>query len=638
MDPGTARYYEDRHKRRREVAASLTTDEWRRIAAPLAAEAKAKVFGAGSATIGDAEPSLDVRLVDGWCLARQQIRGTNVTSRSTDATNDVTSILLDWIGQSLADELASEPDKWVMAIERTKPWEVVVAFVEAIPTELVRLHVAVLIEASRSKGLLDMIELMDVGRKERAQVADWIGGLVNTAEEPWAQADALDRLADAAIPQFFIRQLSRLLERAGTPYWWEWVKTLEPGLRAMILNDVDNLDFVEGILSHTISIDAGELDRILVVRRLLELWKRIDTNLKFAARYSGNGPDVAQRLAKQEADLQAWRDVELEVRMQRVAEILAADAAAVTVHAFLVNVFGRDATAQISGTSIEGRIRKVILKQLLVRKKQAILAGDLVAGGVPRPAALLSASLVLFLADNEDPNAIASVPDTVLGGYEKWLASDSIAWSQPLVDDEFEMAWTLAGVLANHKEPTKRWRSMEDEIPIQTEGWGTLQDRPTDDICARAHLFVVGAMASEWLEDKKRHADAAELLDVVWHALHSWIRTLASMIVVDYVSAALVHTWARMNLVFVDRASSYAIAQVPLVDRLEWLVHCAEVFRDNYGRRGAKEPLPKDLRAALRARFDVMIPVWERRHTVGPETRKGLVDRMDSLTSGPDGD
>jgi hypothetical protein len=279
---------------------------------------------------------------------------------------------------------------------------------------------------------------------------------------------------------------------------------------------------------------------------------------------------------------------------------------------------------------IEGRLRRCMLKELLLARPPDVLVADLVGEGpAPRSVALLSACLVPFL---REAKSTESVHEIILSAYERWLHPGRVDWSCPLADDELEMAWLLAGILCEEQSPSTRWRLLEQHAVTRTEGWGVVQDNVNEAIRARAHVYVVGAMATEWLVRRERQTNAVELLKMVLGGLHQWVRTLTDMVWEEHISAAMMQSWARAHLVFGERSAEELVQLVPLVDRLEWLVNSAAAYRANRGDRSA-EPLPENLRIALRERIVPMLRVWELRHTTDVETRKSLLDTVEGLAS-----
>lgn len=635
IDPSTVRYHLKRAQSRREIDDAFSPDMWHAIIAPLVST----VLASDSVLAVSLTPppsDLQGAFLIGWKMALDQIRGTQ--SGSTDElAEDSARVILEHVGRQLASDLSSDPERWSMIICQKLPWELAVTFVESLPCVAIEKNAEIAMRYFAGKGVFDLVETWGRLRDRRTVGGEWIQELTRGIKDPWKVVNALEALTDEVHLLPWARLALRMLERGGAVTWGRMFRSSPLPVQAIIICDVATLDFLEMILTHLLTTGGSEIDVTLVVYRLVQLAIQIDQSLAQASRFSAVSTEGTDARDRYQAEFKDWRNSELDDLMTRVAWVLVTEPSLHLVRTILANLFVRRWRDDVDPPPVQQCLRTKMVDRLVTMLAVDAVVINLLADDY-QPGSILAACMATLAGHSKDARrGVDGTVEIVLKAYLRWLRSEHSQWSQVLRDDEFAMAWELGGIVALSEKPMDNVRLLEQGVPVRTEGWRT--DSPNEIVTtcrARAHVYIVASMAAERLVGWSRRNDAIEVSDRVWEQLHGWVRSLHWSGVTENVSAALIHCWARAPLVFGETADERVLRQIPLFDHLELLINCLANFRTNRSRAKSDPELPNDLRQALRKQCQMLLPLWEQRHTVSGKDRAEMLDHIRLLTGLPD--
>jgi hypothetical protein len=551
------------------------------------------------------------------------------------------------LGTALLSQLGSrvspQPELWLAVFRKAERlhdgWRL---FPESMEPEALRAHGHALSKHAPLDDPNSWIEPLGHLRN----VAAWKSWLERARDQEkgtdlWAALDKTNRLAEELQVSSDLHQRSVLARRAGLDVWVRWLGDLPAApLAQSAMRDLASLDEARDLLESALRSDITEGARVLVValavRRTIELCEQLWLNLAHGAdrRWAMPGEAPEHQTRCQDA-LREWKDRELAERAGAVAQTLLEEGAigrAVSVmalrHLFQNSAkeYGRDARVATSGA-----FRRALIRAFVDRKQVGVALLSEILAPMPVRGAVLAGSRPLLESDEGEATERTRSASLLLESYASWLSGSDSWWTSPLRDDELELAWCVAGVVAETEQPSDAVRDLLCRFEVPAEGWKHDSRRYLESRPVIAHVVVVGAMASEWCFTHARNDSALRTYDVVWEFMIRWLR--ASALVGpsdDMMRSAIAHLWARAPLVYGEAVNARALSALESLDVLDWLLVAAIHLMRNAKTPGYKwDPA---LQRVIRKRFCEQMPAMRHRHGVRSETLEQLTKDHAELT------
>lgn len=607
---------------RAQVQATLRAHQldsgWPERIASLAAFARQRVAGQPLPAPPVAPPEFPAPLARAWELLARTLQG----ERSAEEQGPEFSFLAEQLGIALAAAPGSGPEEWFRACEILKPCQGAgLAFLDTLDLELVRAHEAALLTLPTKEKLLQSLDTFGPLREPEQQrlYLEELDSRERAAEDLWSWLEEVDRYADSIRFRGSLWARAYLFERLGGIHWLRFLRALPIDLlRVIAAGEIDSLDEVGlevGLLLKEAAVDEPTRKKLLTVllRRGFELFSRLHAGLTHAARGLGFEPPESRTEAV--AVLAEWKERELPGRAQYLASQLLQPS---TPSGFEVaalalrHLFAR--SPDLSRPSAESETVPVIRKALLEGLQASGRALGEIIRGILGTRATKSALLATSLAVLEPKNAVTPAEQSGLAvllwsAYIQQLQEDKYFWYAPLAEDEFLLAWLLAGVLALLPQPEGALQTGLDSVHLPSEGWKADYVSFLETLSNVSHLLIVGAMASEWMAKQGRAGHRA-LFRHVWSFLHSWLRTVPEHVAADKLQGALVQVWARLPLMEGPASTERALAEFPRLDRVEWLLGAAVHLQANQPQGEGPSRLDLKLQQILWERFEAMFPLF----------------------------
>jgi hypothetical protein len=619
LDPSSVAYHLARQARENQVRQLHDAEAWVALVDPLAdfflAHAEGHVVPVPSPPV-----EFDESLVASW-----NVLGLSLVSHAapTPANPEAYAVLSQQLGTRIAARVGEQPARWDAILEvlsnSGQAWD---AFCDNLDPDAIRSNLTELTALPAQVNALDLFESFDRPRGDETlrYRADRLADLRAQSSDLWSYVEETTRGAEDIILIARLRGRSRLLFRAGEEHLVAWLAALPlPVLSASALREVADLNVIENLISSRLAKASSGEDWLLVLllRYAFDRWRRIESQLCWAGdrdRWASPWSADPNELAAYELQLAQWRDTELPERARHVAAMLVGTAAGRTVailalrHLFEWTWQPREPRAALQ---IVGRVRAALVAALLDSCSDLPALVSAIIDGLKVPAALLGAATLVVAADQFPTDQRNQARRQVLDGYRDWLLAGDCTWSQDLREDEFNLAWTLARLLAAGEGPALDFHRLLTSCCAPTEGWLFDLDRVASSIPKLAHVLTVGALATEWLARVQLVDQARCLFALVWECLHRLMRSTAEYEFMSALATPLAHTWARLWLVWQHAGDAAAMEQFRTIDRIEWLLAAAQNFSRNRAVNTSDErALPVELQSVLRCRFDELFRTW----------------------------
>jgi hypothetical protein len=529
-------------------------------------------------------------------------------------------ILARRLAEYVGIHLPTAPVDWDMIVSRLHDWKDWQAFVQAVPVETIRAHLADLTRMPADlRSCIDSFGALRENFQAALQTLD-----ERRTKEPddWRWLDAVERFADEATlaPEMALR--SELLARLGALHWLSWATSFPHAvLVASAVNDVDDLDFVEELIEHRCSASSeteqGRIALLLLIRRSLELWERIGRSLERAANVWGVGDADRAEISRMN---EQWSQVELPARCGRLASTLVASVRGMNAAIEAVRHLRsrRQVPPSKTPSGVQLQLRDCLLDEL--RKGHL----DEVLGRLVDPPALsasvLAAALLVLSAPT--PQRL----EAAFQAYLDWLASEDFYWVGPLEGHDRDIVNAAAAMLASMPAAVEDARRLLASAQCPPQGWGFEFDAWFQAVPKITHLLIVVAGAAVGVPTSGNGERAPELMDLAWRNLDLLLRAAPIGNADGHVSSAVAYVWAYASKVFSpsDRRLSVAIARF---DDVRLMISAARNFKANAG------ALSSAAQESLRLAFDTRLPILERHPHVTPEALADLRREVAELTT-----
>jgi hypothetical protein len=536
---------------------------------------------------------------------------------------DLRWVLEEALGAELANRFATEPTRWLPLICSDLPSNTLTTFCNSLPPESVRTSAPTICSWAGQLNVEDMLEARDVELGEGKGLELWLREQ-RAVKDDWEFATRLDQVTGRAMPKGFLLWGAELALRGGPDICLDWFRQLaDPFTVSVAVNWLRKPIALIEMLELIATQGSASVLAVQIAREAINLWETLDRNLAQAAdgRWQSVRDDGA--LSDDQAQLASWREEELPAVGTRWATALASPTLSGVGIGFLRNTFiTRWNSAE--PPAVRPLLRRELIRAMSTHVGVVPLVTDLL-GQPLTPGGVLCAAMATL---QENPATAAPDPSLVFNAYVYWEI-EYLSHYPTNHDDGAELAWALAGVLSRFADPMPCWQQAFAGLG-PGEGWLYTfeQARRLDE--KKAHLLIVGGMATEWLQQGGRAADARKLFLTVWSTSIAWARTLGDGLSAQGALPALVQVWARLALVMNDAAQPMAVAAIPKLDRVDWLVSCVATLEGNVARNGVAG-LSQEVRNALREWFDVLRVTWELSSGVAPDDREATVARVADL-------
>lgn len=628
LDPHQERRSSQRAEAEREVRARIPSAQLAAAAGSLADVALASVSG-GAVPPPESRPEYDAGLSSAWACLYAMLTSDTGTANGTAEER----VLGREVVSRLAERVASRPELWLAAFQRAERldegWSM---FPESMDPGALRAHAEVLSKIGPVDDPAEWIE--PFGRIRNSDA--WKSSVeraraLEREEDLWAALDQTSRLADELQLSSDLHRRSVLAKRAGMDIWARWLGELPVALLAQgAMRNLRSPDEALALLESALSSIGAEAPRArivaLTVRRSLEVFEELWLNLAHGADARWAMPEEAPEYrARCQTSLQEWKDRELNERATVVAETLLragtlGRSIAVLALRHLFENTGSEYSRE-ARVNTTGAFRLAVIKAFVHRKQVGVSLLDEILTATPSRGGVLAGSRLLLESANEEPTEFARCVSLVIDGYTTWLGCDGW-WAGSLLDDDFQLAWCVGGVVGLTENPCHVVHSLLRRLEVPAEGWKYDAQRYFESRPKVAHTIVVGAMASEWLV-RANHERAVVVFQEVWDFAARWLRGAATTGPSDdQMRNAVMQLWARAPVMFGEAVSEMALAVLDSLENLEWLVLAAVHLKRNLKAPGTA--LSVALQNAIQKRFCEQMPALRHRHGSRPETLEQL--------------
>ncbi|MGO9837287.1 MAG: hypothetical protein ACLP1X_24095 [Polyangiaceae bacterium] len=501
--------------------------------------------------------------------------------------------------------------QWDAIASGLHDWKAWITFVDAVPIAVIEAHVSDL--ARMPTDPTKCLDGFGALRDNFEGVLRTLDGLGQKEPDDWKWLDRVEHFADEARLGADMSLRSELLARAGPLPWLAWATSFpHVVLIASAVNDIDDLDFIEVLIEHCHEVppraESRKFAHLLLVRRCVELWERVDRSL---ARAADDTWRVDVDIAEYQSMRDAWTNTEFPQRSARLAALLVASAdglcAAVVTARHLRPP--RPAPQARAAAAVRASFRDRLLDELGQRDVDAMM-GQLLA--LPTfSAGVFAASLLALKTPTVDRFGAA------LDAYSTWLESTGFFWASPLDGHDREVVDVIASVLAQRPMPVLDAKKVLATAERPLQGWGFDLNAWFEAVPRVAHVLIVIAAAAAGAQSLGNAQVAGGLIDVAWSELDLLLRGSPMSSSNGHVASAVAYVWAYASRVF-PRADPRVSRAIGRFDDARLMLSAAENFKLNAG------ALPPAAQQALGQAFDARLPILERHPHISTEALDAL--------------
>jgi len=217
-------------------------------------------------------------------------------------------------------------------------------------------------------------------------------------------------------------------------------------------------------------------------------------------------------------------------------------------------------------------------------------------------ASLLNAMILYFELENTDTYS------ELWDNYLDVIQQKEFYWSPDFNQnlDYFNFAWLSAGILAQQKLPLNSFEKAVAKIDQPLEGWEYSKKNSYEFNKTIVHLYVVGAMAAEWLIFEERQEEAKKLYDYVFNKNTDYLRA-SSPYYIDYVDQLIIELWARLPLIHPDSYEEFTLQTIPLYDEFKHILLALTVLNAN-------SKITVSLKKLMQVKYDQFYPIVKIKH------------------------
>ncbi|WP_336047000.1 hypothetical protein [Solibacillus ferritrahens] len=180
----------------------------------------------------------------------------------------------------------------------------------------------------------------------------------------------------------------------------------------------------------------------------------------------------------------------------------------------------------------------------------------------------LLAGMLLHFEVHDSKNS-----EKIWEAYLTVIENNEIFWSYNLQKDldDYQFLWLSAGILAQQDKPLESFKLAVNRINHISEGWGIADHASNKKYKQIIHLYMVGAMASEWLVAKERNDEAAQLYNYVFHKTTSYLRNSIPY-EKDIINPLIIELWSRLPRIKPADYLDIALYTIPLYDEYKHIL------------------------------------------------------------------
>ncbi len=572
LDPSTHLHFKKLKEETDGIFSLHEMDEWDNLLQSLVTYT-AEVINGKPPEEPPTPPSLQADLETAWTEVLKSIQDQHSHHTTTGAASRVIQQVL---GNNLAKPGVVPPENWDKAIVLLEhlhyAWD---TFVDSIDTELTLANIDRLTKIPDYDHPLQLIDTFNHLREpERWPAYDThLEQQRKSSEETWQFIESSTRWSDEATLPTDIHGRSRILVKSAKSHWLHWVEQLPLNIiEAIALRDIDDLDSGEELLHIATAKGMTEETLCLLLQHVYYLWTRIDGSLRHSASKRIWSENDSDKRMEYENHLKQWHETELMKRALNVSEILVTNGHTisqnVTIQALRYLSTARNLEAS-TADQVVNAFREAACKKLVeFHHNLQQVCKDLLTPNVTVQGLLCAGGLPLQDWSQKTEGKAYSFK-AVLTAYMEWLQGDSFHYPHPFSGDDFWMAWVVAGSLSFHPNPHDILVTILDMFSVPSEGWNYDDDRFRRSIQRVAHVFTLGAMASEWLSTHGKDSEARSCLLYLLERIHTWIRVSTDLSYEAVVNTALVNIWSRLPLVLKEDAEMLSVSKITDLDHLD---------------------------------------------------------------------
>jgi hypothetical protein len=638
-DHASQEYRKAQDERRRRTRTELGEPHWQSV---INVFCDLVIEKAGLITLTEHKIDIPRDNMDLWEKAHElEVFITDVNDQGLpDLQSPLTQALCECIGERLAQVMECGFVEWKRIHSIIyEYWPMYEAWVNNLSKDEVLKHEAEIFELPPYDHVLDLVQRWTLHLDSRYwdEYVERMKALetLESGPELWL---AMKRLTihDTSIeliPDLTFR--GRLMQRIGLRQWVNWVLNLPlVSMQYSVLQQVGNIDKAMEICTLTLSpnfeLNTHLCQKIMAIQALMGILESIDGQLD---RWSSDRLYDRDTKFRQniEGEAKHWREVELPLQLQRIAELVIQTSETNRVplcSTILTGVY----QFNIQKDRCEAAFRDQVVREIGKCKDVIPHLIDNILGHASKPG-LLSSSAIIFqniLSDNETLEIVCKVWNS----FTSLVSKPEFHWGNLYGSDDGLLAWNMAGLLTNLPENVTLYAEVLKSLSPESEGWNFNVGRYFANQRQVVFYLIVGSMASEWLmaATPKPTEDATTLFRSVWQQAHRWIRWTRSDLQENSILVA--ELWARMSSVFSpDQVEQEAMGGLELLDELEHVITACNVLAMNYHGPGNAGALPDSLRAYVRKTVDEQLPILIAMGRTKGEVIKWYQDVTAKLTS-----
>lgn len=157
--------------------------------------------------------------------------------------------------------------------------------------------------------------------------------------------------------------------------------------------------------------------------------------------------------------------------------------------------------------------------------------------------------------------------------YLTMIENDELFWSYNLQKDldDYQFLWLSAGILTQQDIPLESLKLAVNRINHISEGWSIPKNATYKKDKQIIHLYMVGAMASEWLVAKERNNDAVQLYNYIFHKTTNYLRSSIPH-ETDIINPLIIELWSRLPQIKPADSLDIALYTIPLYDEYKHIL------------------------------------------------------------------
>lgn len=166
--------------------------------------------------------------------------------------------------------------------------------------------------------------------------------------------------------------------------------------------------------------------------------------------------------------------------------------------------------------------------------------------------------------------------------YLTVIKNKSFYWSTDFNHnlDYFKFAWYSAGILAQQVSPFDQFRKAIKEISWPKEGWIVPTEKVYEVDKQVVHLYIIGAMASEWLLAEEKDEEAVQLYKYVFDETTNYLRSSVPYHL-EFVDRLILELWARLSTMYPTDYEEIARETISLYDEYKHILLALTVLHNN---------------------------------------------------------